>query len=229
LGSSGFLEKAKCRVSESKVQYFPNWAEKEFFFQNLIELPNTINFPIGFTVTYAGNVGEAQDFPNVLETIKILKDYPISWIIVGDGRFKFKLEEEILKNNLQHKVSFYGNHPIELMPVIFQKSDVLFLSLKNDPIFSLTVPAKLQAYMASAKPVAAMISGEGKSLIQNSQCGFVVESGDYKGFSEIVLKLYSMDQSLRLKMGSKGKDYYMKNFDLKNREKQLEEILFNLN
>lgn len=71
-----------------------------------------------------------------------------------------------------------GKHLLDSMSSFFSKTDVLFLSLKDDYIFTLTTPAKLQAYMASGKPVLAMIDGDARSLIEDSQCGIFCKVGD---------------------------------------------------
>lgn len=226
LGSEGFLEKAKFRVPKSKVQYFPNWAESHFVSEakNLNE--NEFNFSKSFTISYAGNVGEAQDFISVYKAMVSLKDHDINWLIIGDGRYKNKLEVDVKNAGLSDKVFFLGNRPLAEMPSLFNNSDVLFLSLKNEEIFKMTVPAKLQAYMAAGKPVAAMLSGEGAKIINESNCGFVVDSGDYLGFADSILKLYSKPKSERDELGKNGKQFYLSKFDFKNRKDQLKKILF---
>ncbi len=225
LGSKGFYEKAKSRVNGVKIQYFPNWAERLFVDSGVEEGFNGLNFPKSFTITYAGNVGEAQDFNSVFRAMNHLKDYEINWMIIGDGRYKNKLEKNVLLAGMNEKVHFLGNHSIEKMPSFFNKSDVMFLSLKNKEIFNLTVPAKLQAYMASGRPIVAMLSGEGAELIKESNCGYVVESGNHKEFANAILKLFSQSKTEREILGCNAKEYYVKNFDVNIRKKQLFEIL----
>ena len=55
----------------------------------------------------------------------------------------------------------------------------LFLSLKDDEIFSKTVPAKLQTYMALGKPIIGVLKGEGATIIKDSRCGMVEENYNY--------------------------------------------------
>lgn len=225
LGSEGFFKKAKSRINAEKIQYFPNWAEK-FFVDSEVEIGLSIlNFPLSFTVTYAGNVGEAQDFNSVFKAMIHLKQYEINWMIIGDGRYRNKLEKNVLLAGLKEKVHFLGNHSIEKMPSFFNKSDVMFLSLKNKEIFNMTVPAKLQAYMASGRPIVAMLSGEGAELIKESNCGYVVESGNHIDFANAILELYSQTKTEREFFGLNAKEYYFKKFDFNIRKKQLFEII----
>ena len=46
---------------------------------------------------------------------------------------------------------FLGAFESEKMPVFFSYADLLLVSLKKDPIFSLTIPSKVQSYMACGK------------------------------------------------------------------------------
>lgn len=226
LGSEGFLEKAKVRVPINRVQYFPNWAESLFLSDTKKLSGGGFDFSKSFTISYAGNIGEAQDFISVFKAMVSLKEYDISWLIVGDGRYKNKLEDDVKNAGLAEKVCFLGNRPLDEIPYFFNNSDVLFLSLKNEEIFKMTVPAKLQAYMAAGRPVAAMLSGEGARIINESRCGFVVESGDYQGFADSILELYFKPRDERDEMGENGKQFYSRKFDFKNRKDQLKKILF---
>lgn len=225
LGSKGFFQKASARVDSSKIEYFPNWAEQVFqekqLFSENHEFPDSQNFKL----VYAGNLGEAQDLENVFKAIELLKDQPIIWIFIGDGRFKARLIGLLSSSNLLSKVVFLGNHPLEKMPYFFSKSDAMFLSLKKSDIFQLTVPAKLQAYMAAGKPVVAMLSGEAKIIIEESGCGFAAESGDFLTLVKNIETLIRMSKQEHIKLGVQGKDYYYRNFDFNRRKDQLKRIV----
>lgn len=225
LGSRSFLEKAIQRVGEGRAYYFPNWAE-EIFERESFDSPDfEYHFPEGLKIMYAGNIGQAQDFQQLLKTIIILKDKPVSWLLVGDGRKREWFEKQIILEGLTSKVIFYGNQHIRYMPYFFSNADIMFLSLKDELIFHKTVPAKLQAYMASGKPVLAMISGEGAKLIKESSGGLVADSGDFKELSNLVIKFLELDQEDLVKMGANNLAYYKENFSLQARKEQLIEII----
>lgn len=224
IGSKSFAEKAKHRVDAAKVEYFPNWAE-EVFTTQLIKAPmERQEFPSGFKIMYAGNIGEAQDFGNVFKAMILLKDKEINWLIVGDGRYLNKLKKKVSKAGLENRVKFYGNNPLETMPYFFSQADVMFFSLQDKEIFSKTVPAKLQAYMASGKAVTGMISGEGAEIIKDAECGFSVQSGDYREFAKAI-ETMRKDKEKFKKCGLNGKFYYDKNFSVQARKEQLGMII----
>ena len=224
IGSNSFASKAKERVADYKIDYFPNWAEDVFTQKNQVQPNNNPQFPEGFSVMYAGNIGEAQDFGNVFNAMKILKNEAINWLIVGDGRWLKQLKENVTQSGLSDKVTYYGNNPLQTMPYFFSKADVMFFSLQDKEIFSKTVPAKLQAYMASAKPIVGMISGEGNQIIKEANCGLSVNSGDYIGFANAILEMKTNKQLL-LQYGQNGEAYYNKNYSKPSRKKQLSSII----
>lgn len=225
VGSKSFELKAKERTEPEKIIYFPNWAEEVFQKQLLITPDSQSAFPVGFNVMYAGNIGEAQDFENVFKAIVTLKDKDINWLFVGDGRQKNWFQSKISNAGLAAKVFFYGSHNVKYMPYFFNEASALFFSLKNEEIFAKTVPAKLQAYMASGKPIIAMISGEGAEIIDKAKCGFSVNSGDFKSLAKKVLWLSQLDELKRIKLGENGKAYYQAVFSLKKRKKELLQII----
>ena len=226
LGSRSFLDKARMRMDSQKSSYFPNWAERIFTYSEFLIPEIEPKFPSGFKIMYAGNIGMAQDFENVIKSIKLLEKHPISWLIVGDGRNKEWFESEVDKLGLTSKVIFYGHQPLELMPYFFSKSDVMFLSLKNEKIFEMTVPAKLQAYMGFGKPIIAMISGEGAQIIKDATGGGVVESGDALALTEKIINFLKLEEKGRQEMGIRNKIYYESHFSLSARKEQLRNLIY---
>lgn len=210
MSSNGFrksiLEKGDF---EDKLVYFPNWAEDVFTDSPDVEIPQ---MPDGFKVMFAGNVGEAQDFETVMKAAALLKGKDVRIIIVGDGRKKEWIEHHIQENDLADVVSLMGRHPVESMPSFFRQADVLFLSLKDEYIFSLTTPAKLQAYMAAGKPVLAMINGDARQLLEESGCGMSCPASDFEAFADCIIRMKEMPSDQLRHMGKKGRSYFDDNF-----------------
>lgn len=227
VGSKSFVEKAVKRVNHFQVVYFPNWAEEVFFKAEIVTPVQIPVFPQGFNLMYAGNIGEAQDFGNVVKAMVLLKKFSINWLIVGEGRWLKKLKALVVEEGLTDKVYFYGNNPIVTMPYYFSYADVMFLSLQDKEIFSKTVPAKLQSYMATGKPIIGMISGEGNEIIRDANCGYSIPSGDFAGFAKAVKQLNTDSESLEI-MGKNSRKYYEENFAFKVRKEQINSII-NLN
>lgn len=215
-------EIARHGVPDSMIRYFPSWGES--LFQPLQQADFTLlpSLPEGFRVLFAGNIGEAQDLPAVLKAVELTRDRTdIHWLIVGDGRMAAWAKEEALRRGLS-QVHFLGRHPLESMPHFYAAANALLLPLKREPIFALTIPGKLQSYLACARPVLAMLDGEGARIVRESGAGFACPAGDAEGLATQVKKLAAMPDIERQAMGLNGRNYYEANFDRTRLFDQLE-------
>ena len=200
-----------------KIVFAPNWAEDLYLEKKMIEKEAiSAMMPDGFKVMFAGNVGAAQDIESIIKAANETRDIPeIKYIIVGDGRARAKAEEQVKQMGLEKTVYFMGRHPMAQMPTFFSMTDVMVVSLKDEYIFSLTIPAKTQSYLASGKPIVTMLNGEGSRIVEQAKCGLIAPSGDYKKFAENIKKLYHTDKAELDQMGKNGFEFYKKHFDKK--------------
>lgn len=189
----------------ARIEYFPSWPESIFGIQEVLPAPEVSLPPGSFNVMFAGNIGDAQDFPAILAAAEALKGHPnIRWLIVGDGRLAGWVADEIKKRGLDASVLMLGRYPVERMPSFFKHADALLISLKDEPIFAMTIPGKLQSYLAAGIPILTMLNGEGSEVVQAAQAGLVCPAGDYRALAESVLKLSRMPLEERKQMGMKG-------------------------
>lgn len=231
LQSHGFFDNVKryCTrdISSQRLVYFPSWAEDDFSAaedreSNLLARDDTV-----FTVLFAGNLGEAQDLPAVLDAAEALVDkVSIRWVIVGDGRMSQWLTQQVQSRGLGN-VLLLGRHPLEEMPALFACADALLVSLKTNDVFEKTIPGKVQAYLASGKPLLGMINGEAARVIEDSNAGLTCSSGDSKGLAEITLSLAQSDTNQLKAMGESGRRYYLSNYSKSLLLARLEDLIRN--
>ena len=202
-------------VSPERIIFFPNSVEavyKPVTAQSGLEINNLL--PSGFCIMFAGNIGAAQDFETILLAAEKLKDHSdIHLVVLGDGRRFEWVKEEVRVRGLFGTVHLLGRHPFEAMPVFFAEADVMLVTLKRDPIFALTIPAKIQSYMACEKPIIAALDGEGARLITESGAGLASSAGDADALAESILAMYQMPKEDREAMGKQGKAYCDVNFE----------------
>jgi colanic acid biosynthesis glycosyl transferase WcaI len=209
---------------DSRVEYFPSWAESIFDLQNTVPAEEVPSKPGSFNVMFAGNIGDAQDFPAILAAAESLKSHAhIRWLIVGDGRMARWVADEIRRRHLQDCVLMLGRHPVERMPSFFKHANALLVSLKDEPIFSMTIPGKLQSYLAAGIAVVAMLNGEGAELVRSSRAGLTCAAGDHAGLAAAVLTLAEMTDDERDTMGRNGLDVSVREFDRDTLIDRLEE------
>jgi glycosyltransferase involved in cell wall biosynthesis len=89
----------------------------------------------------------------------------------------------------------------------------MLVTLKQDPAFALTVPGKIQSYMACGRPIVAALDGEGGRLIQESGAGLATPAEDADALANSVLTMYHMPKQEREAMGDRGREYCEKNFE----------------
>jgi len=212
LQSRAFIESVRsyCTrpIDDERLVYFPSWAEDGFSELPEAGSPLLARSADEFTVLFAGNLGEAQDFPAILDVAQALRDVvKVRWVLVGDGRMSDWLQLEVARRNLDN-VLLLGRHPLDAMPGLFATADALLVSLKTNEVFARTIPGKVQAYLASGKPVLGMIGGEAARVIEESGAGLACASGDQEGLSRIVQLMAAMSPQERDAMGRAGKCYY---------------------
>jgi glycosyltransferase involved in cell wall biosynthesis len=198
-----------------RTRYFPNSAEELYRPLALeADAAERSSVPDGFRVMFAGNMGASQDFGTILNAAERLKDHPdIHWVIIGDGRMRPWVERQVEERGLTRTVHLLGRHPVETMPRYFSLADVLLASLKRDEIFALTIPAKVQSYLACAKPVIAALDGEGARVIAEAEAGLACPAESPEALADAVLAMYRMPEEERQAMGRRGRRYFEAHFE----------------
>jgi colanic acid biosynthesis glycosyl transferase WcaI len=189
----------------SEVVYCPQWAEAVFDLDAVAAAPEVTPAEGVFSIMFAGNIGDAQDFPAILAAAELLKDRAdIRWLIVGDGRLSGWLAEQVQARGLGHCVHLLGRFPVERMPSFFKHADAMLMSLKDEPIFAMTIPGKLQSYLAAGRPLLAMLNGEGADVVSRAGAGLTCAAGDHHGLAQAVAAMAALTPAQRCAMGARG-------------------------
>jgi glycosyltransferase involved in cell wall biosynthesis len=211
-------------------------ADKLVYFSNSIDTssaPASSTLPVelqrelesNFSVVFAGNLGTAQSLDSVVEAARLLKDEPdLKLILVGSGSMaKWVMEQKILYH--LDNLILAGRFPMDTMPEIFSRSSALLVSLKDEEIFSYTVPSKVQAYLAAGRPIIAALRGEGAQVIDESGAGLTCQPGNGQALADAILTLKSSSAEQLKAMGNAGRDYFNEHYDMDNQTDRLIEIL----
>jgi colanic acid biosynthesis glycosyl transferase WcaI len=227
--SRGFSSNIKALGQPNeKIAYLPNWAESFYHPVALeaVERGVRADVPPGFTILFAGNLGVAQSLETIIDTAEALAGYgDIHWVIVGEGRQREWFIEEVIKRDLSEKIHWIGRRPAEIMPQYFAAADLLLVTLRSDPIFALTIPSKVQSYLACGRPIVAAIDGEGARVIEEAGAGIAVPAEDHEALSKAILELYQESDVRRQKRGEHARRYYLENFSRDACLDKLEQLL----
>tara|TARA_Y100000385_G_C13069605_1_gene628381 strand:- start:558 stop:1760 length:1203 start_codon:yes stop_codon:yes gene_type:complete len=196
ISGQGFEKKlmpyAKTNLS---MTYLPNWAidledadsSKDF---SLSHKPKT-------HFTFTGNIGRIQNLSNI---IKAFESMPNEYLnksqlnIVGDGSYLNELKT-ISKANKQ--IKFHGMQKRNLMSKFYKASDFLIVSLIDNPIYSVHVPAKTQTYIAAKKPILAIINGETADIVRDNNLGLCGNPSDVDSICKLFVKCINMSDDQR--------------------------------
>lgn len=214
--SEGFVPRVTALGAEpSRTHYFPNWAEAVYRpVQVPADAPERAAIPQGFVVLFAGNIGQAQSFATILGAAERLREHgDIQWVVLGDGRERQWVEREIERRGLAGCMRLLGQRPVETMPAYFALADAMLVTLRRDPVFGLTIPSKIQSYMACRRPIVASLDGEGAQVVRTSGCGLASPAENAEALAEAVLALYRLPREERERMGDRGRAFYLEHFE----------------
>jgi colanic acid biosynthesis glycosyl transferase WcaI len=225
---SFFVKVREHAKSELRIEYLPSWSE-ELPSPNVVDHAKELELrPDLFTVLFAGNVGETQDFPSIIEAATLLKnDRTVRFVIVGEGRMAPWVRDQIASRHLNN-VFMTGAFPLERMPSFYKHADALLVTLKAEPIFAMTIPGKMQSYLASGKPVLAMLDGEGADVLTESKAGLSASAGNPEALVDAIRQMQLMSPEQREEMGAAGLAYSRKQFDRQTLISKVESVLLQL-
>ena len=189
ISSKGFKSKLFDYANREVIfNYLPNWADDIDMSVEPIILSNEDLIHI----TFAGNIGKVQNLENIINAFCLLPEdlqANAQLNIIGDGS-NFSDLQLLAKNNNQ--IIFHGKKNRDDIAQYYKASDFLVVSLIDEPIFSVTVPAKTQTYIAAKKPILGIINGDTADIIKDNNLGLCVNPSNISGITEIFIKCIKM-------------------------------------
>jgi len=214
--SEGFKKKLVERnVPSDKISVIHHWSRDEISQEKLPEEKRKKLFPKGkVNFLYAGNLGAAQSLTSILKVAERLQSNPtIQFVFVGSG-----VEEENLINYAKDKnlsnVIFHPRVDSSEVSQFLNSADILVVHLKDDPLFRITLPSKILAYLKTGKPVLMGIKGDAQGIIEKSKAGLCCIPDDLDDIENKVLRLSEMSVEEREDLGKKATQYYQENFTI---------------
>ena len=165
---------------------------------------------------YGGNIGKAQDMPNLMRLAKSLSNVPEGhFVIVGQGESYEEIADFIADNALTN---------VTLMPSISQDEFKVLLSEVDIGLFSLArshtahnFPGKILGYIANNLPILGSVNpgNDLMPMINDHQAGFVFENGDdaslFKAAQDLVMSF-----ELRKQCGEHARQLLKSHFSVKS-------------
>lgn len=203
-------------VPIEKLEFWPQYAENHYRplpYKSIPEIPNDN----AFNIIFAGNIGYAQGLEILPKVAALIKqkgfEYQVKFNMVGDGRYKPELIDQVKQEQLESMFNFVNKQPAARIPEFMAACDVALICLSNNPLLAMTIPAKLQSYMACGIPILASVDGECRKIIEDACVGEASPAGNIELFVESIIKLINMSPSGLEKLGENSRLYYDKHFN----------------
>lgn len=178
-----------------------------------------------FNIIFAGAMGLAQGLPTLIQAASQLRaDADIQLVLVGEGACIDEAKAMARRLNLDN-VRFVPHQPASAMPKFFAHAGALLVHLKRSPLFSITVPAKTQVYLASGKPVIMAVAGEGAALIERHGCGRTCPPEDPDALAAAIRDLRGMSPGQRAALGQAAHSLYLRRFTKQTMVDRTESVL----
>ena len=220
--SNSFVENLKGKgVPEEKLVFWPQFCLDPRMGQ--LERPEILCEDT-FNVVFTGNLGDAQGLDLMLEAARQLKGKGIRWYLVGDGRARERLENLGREYGLEEDVVFTGRVSESEANNFAAYADCAYLSFRDNPLFHMTIPAKLQTYLACGAPVLAAAGGESAAIIRDNRCGSA-GAPRLEALTEAALIMASLTREERQAMAHAARACYEKNFTMKDLVERLETLM----
>lgn len=205
----------RCGVPSERIRVLPNTAPAYYRPLTSAEAPDYAAMipQDGFRLMFAGNIGESQDFDTLVAAAALLRERrDLHWVIVGSGRDGERVRRLVAENSLEDRFHFLGRHPEEEMPKFFAHADAMLVSLKDIPIFSLTVPYKTQCYMACGKPIMASLNGEGARIVTESGAGIAVPASQPQALAAAIAAMMDAGPAQQQSYAANSRRYFEANY-----------------
>lgn len=229
-----YMLEAHKELDEERTVVIPNWYTGEIEHSGIIKNDEfkKLRETYQLIVLYTGNMGEAQEFDTIVESIinmnKSGKYKNVLFVFTGHGSKKDEIEQKLMNAGVSN-TKFYGFLKGQDYKDILNISDVCLVCLKKG-IEGLGVPSKTYGYFAYGKSVISIMSEEtelaknitthkaGFNVIQNDLDGFITSIESFLA-NENLVEDYGKN-SLRL-----HNDLYKKSISLEKYSRMVDELI----
>lgn len=212
-------------IPAERIDVVYNWYDEDYGPRpepdaNLTE---QLGFSGRFNIVFAGTMGVMQALGSVIAAAKMLFDRQpdILFTFVGDGVEVGRLKEASAGLG---NVQFIDRRPKAEVNRVLASADALLVHLKDDPLFEITIPSKIQTYLYCGKPILCGVRGDAAELVCRAEAGIPFAPENSHALADAVLKLRGLGSQELLAMGNRGHDFYCRALSQEQGVKRFEEI-----
>jgi len=226
--SPGFRENLAAKgVPSHKIEVIENWVDTDFYrpCEPDPALAERLGMAGRFNVLYAGNIGLMQGLGSLLDAAALLRDRPeIQICLAGDGVEREALERRAKEEGLPN-VRFLGSFKTSEMTPVYALADALLVHLRRDPLAAITIPHKVQSYLAVGKPIVCALEGDPRRVVEDAGAGLACPPEDPAAMAEAIRRLADMPDSDRRALGARGREAALLRFDRRAQIAKVERMI----
>lgn len=218
-------------VPAEKIEVIYNWCHESAITQAQSDAPILREAGVEgrFNVVFAGTMGRAQALSSVLHAARLVAAQAprVQFVFVGGGVEVAALKAEAIEMALPN-VRFLPVRPAAEVGPLLAVADVLLVHLRDDPLFSITIPSKTQAYMAAGRPILMAVRGDAAQLVKEAGAGVCTTPEDPGALAKAVCELSAFSPERLSAIGERGRAFYLHNLSRETGTTRFEAIFRNV-
>jgi len=198
-------------VPESKITVIHNWVDEDAVkpVKRTGELRGQLSVPESdLLFMYAGNHGIVQGLHDWISAVASVQDLEnVHFVFIGDGAEKQRLEARASQLALK-RIHFLDPVGALEFSTIAAEADAQIISLRNEPLFEITIPGKVQSSLAKDMAVLGSVQGDAAVLLSESGAGIIAAPEDPAGIELIIRQAHAEGADALALRGVAGGEYY---------------------
>lgn len=214
-------------VEPSKIDIVPLWADEDRFYPGSGEEVRTKMGVDAETVVvlYAGALGGTQQIEALVTAGagRAPDAPPLEVWIAGSGVRETAIRELMEASTTPSvRFQFLGRIPMERMAGVMHAADVHFVGLRDDDLSRVTMPSKIQATMASGKPIVVAVRGDAEDAVMRAGAGFAALPGDPPSIRAAIESAATLGRSGLAELGRRARQAYEEFYSLRSAARTIE-------
>lgn len=200
-------------VAADRIATIYNWADEDALSANPGKSLDRYGFEGRFNLVYAGNFGAAQGLDTLIGAAHeaARRDPRIRLHLIGDGMDAPRLRA-LCESLGGDAVRIHPPEAKNEIATVLSAAQVLVAHLNRDPLFALTMPSKIQFYLALGKPLLVAIEGESAAVVEASGAGVTAIPQDVTSVADAMVKLAALPADDLQSLGERSAALYAERF-----------------
>lgn len=210
-------------LAPNKMALFENVVNYDWMMRQTIDERVITQFRDIYTIFYVGSFGAMRGLDTMVRSMPaIIENIPAARLVLAGPNFDSEPERDQMiavkrlasELHVLDKVLFVGQISSKELPTYLTMSDVCLFTLKRCDHYEKNLGNKLFEYMAFGKPVVVTDVRAQKDVVDEVECGLVIQPGDYQGLARAIIWLHD-NPTLAVQMGARGKIAVKKKYNIR--------------